>query len=67
VTNKQGKDLQETLRDISYQGACVIAAHQYLRAHGKEGYVGADGVCKMNEIDSFRKLGARVFNHFFAQ
>lgn len=59
-------DLDDELKEINYQGACVIAAHQYLKAAGKEGYITPNGVCKSHEIDDFRQLGAAVFNHFFS-
>jgi hypothetical protein len=59
-------DLDNELKEISYQGACVIAAHQYLKAKGSEGYIDAQGHCKANEINDYRKLGSAVFNHFFS-
>lgn len=59
-------DLDEELKEISYQGACVIAAHQYLRANGEEGYLDANGLAKLDQIDAFRKLGAGVFNYYFS-
>ena len=59
-------DLDDELKEISYQGACVIAAHQYLRAKGKEGFIDAQGNVKRNQINEFRALGAGVFNHYFS-
>ncbi len=59
-------DLDDELKEISYQGACVIAAHQYKRAKGLQGYLTPDGQCRREEIQEFRKLGAVVFNHFFS-
>ena len=59
-------DLDEELKEISYKGACVIAAHQYLRAKGNEGYIGVNGRAKIEEIDDFRTLGSAVFNHYFS-
>jgi hypothetical protein len=59
-------DLDDELKVISYQGACVIAAHQYLKAKRREGYINKTGLCKVEEINEFRKLGAAVFNHFQA-
>lgn len=57
-------DLDDELKFISYQGACVIAAHQYLRANGEQGYIDDQGKCKTGDIDYFRNLGAGIFNHF---
>lgn len=60
-------DLDEALKEISYLGTCVIAAHQYLRAQGMEGYIDADGKCKVGEIEDFRTLGSAVFNQQFSK
>ena len=65
VDTRGNIDLDDELKEISYQGACVIAAHQYLRAHGEEGYLDAEGKAKLDQIDEFRVLGAGVFNYYF--
>ena len=36
-----GAPVPEDLKDIFWEGACVIAAHQFLTANGKSGYVDA--------------------------
>lgn len=59
-------DLDDELKEISYQGACVIAAHQYLRANKEEGYLDAEGNAKIGQIEEFRALGAGVFNYYFS-
>ncbi|MFO7922884.1 MAG: hypothetical protein R6U58_04260 [Bacteroidales bacterium] len=38
VSARGGVPLDDELRAVNYEGACVIAAHQYLRAKGEEGY-----------------------------
>jgi hypothetical protein len=38
VSARGGFELDDELRLASYHGACVIAAHQYMRAKGEEGY-----------------------------
>lgn len=60
-------DLDEDLKEISYLGACVIAAHQYLRAKGEEGYIDAQGKVKQNQIQKFRALGSGIFNYYFSK
>lgn len=60
-------DLDDELKEISWMGACVIAAHQYLRANGEEGYVDRSGQVKKDQINEFRDLGAAVFNHYFSK
>lgn len=59
-------DLDEELKKINYMGACVIAAHQYLRAKGAEGYADVNGKVKRDQIDEFRSLGSAVFNYYFS-
>jgi len=59
-------DLDDELKAISYFGACVIAAHQYLKAQGHEGYIDSKGNCKVKKIEDFRTLGSAVFNHYFS-
>jgi hypothetical protein len=58
------------LKDIFYEGACVIAAHQFLTAHEETGYVDVNG--KLNpgygspedRIGAFTKLGDRVIRKY---
>ncbi len=38
VSARGGVPLDDELRAVNYEGACVVAAHQYLRAQGEEGY-----------------------------
>ena len=59
-------DLDDELKDISYQGACVIAAHQYLKAQEEQGYIDHNGNCQVGKIDYFRELGSAVFNYYFS-
>ena len=46
VDTRGGVDLDDELKEISFKGACVTAAHQYLVAQGEEGYVDAQGNAK---------------------
>ncbi len=66
VDTRGNIDLDDELKEISYLGACVIAAHQYHRAKGKEGYIDSNGNVKRNQLNEFRTLGAGVFNHYFS-
>ena len=36
-------DVPASVREIFWEGACVVAAHQFLSLHGECGYVDADG------------------------
>ena len=60
-----GIDLDDELKQINYEGTAVIAAHQYLLARGKEGYL-LNGVAKTDEKASFVELGKAVIAKFLA-
>ena len=62
-----GVDLDEELERTGFEGACIIAAHQYLIAKGEQGYLNADGVAKTKEYDSFVELGQAVISHFIGE
>lgn len=64
VSCSNGVDLDEDMEQIGYEGACIIAAHQYLIAKGEQGYLNADGDAKTKEYDAFVELGQAVINHF---
>ena len=64
VTCGNGVELDAELEQIGFEGACIIAAHQYLIAKGEEGYLNANGVAKTNEYDAFAKLGNAVIGYF---
>ncbi len=60
-----GVDLDEELKQINYEGAAVVAAHQYLVANDKEGYL-KDGIAKTGEKAYFIELGKAVIAKFLA-
>lgn len=64
VSCRNGVELDEELNQIGYEGACIIAAHQYLLAKGEEGFLRADGSGKTAEYDVFVKLGNAVIKNF---
>jgi hypothetical protein len=65
-----GEPVPEDLRDIFWEGACVIAAHQFLGANGKSGYVDAYGEPAPSysspdaRIKAFARLGAAVIEKY---
>ena len=67
-----GAPIPEALKDIFWEGACVVAAHQFLTANGKGGYVGAGGEPDPSyangeaRIRAFAGLGARVIDRYLA-
>ncbi|WP_167619555.1 PHP domain-containing protein [Maribellus sediminis] len=60
-----GIDLDDELKQINYEGTAVIAAHQYLLANGKEGYL-KNGIAKTDEKADFIELGKAVIAKFLA-
>ncbi len=64
VSCRNGVELDGELNQIGYEGACIIAAHQYLVAKGEEGFLRADGSGKTAEYDSFVELGQAVIEKF---
>ncbi len=64
VTAGGNTELDDNLKRIGYEGACVTAAHQYLRAKGETGYISDEGLPRVSEKDDFIKLGRAVIEHF---
>jgi hypothetical protein len=64
VTARGSVPLDESLKKISWEGACVVAAHQYLRAHGRQGYVLSDGNPSKDQRNELAKIGHLVIEYF---
>ncbi len=58
-------ELDATLNMISYHGAAVIAAHQYLRFKGEQGYVDSSGKAKTEERSNYELLGKAIISYYF--
>ena len=66
VSCREGKPLDQELLSISYRGTSVIAAHQYLHAQGREGYIRVDGTARTDEKEYFEQLGDAVIRKFIS-
>jgi hypothetical protein len=64
VSARGSKPLDESLKKIAWEGACVIAAHQYLRANGRQGYVLPDGTHSIKQMRELINLGQLVIEYF---
>jgi hypothetical protein len=64
VTTRGSIPLDESLKKIAWEGACVIAAHQYLRADGRQGYVLPDGTHSINQMRELINLGQLVIEYY---
>lgn len=65
-----GEPIPEDIKDIFWEGACVVMAHQYLTMSGKEGFVDASGnpnaqyASSEERIEAFRRLGAGIYARY---
>ncbi len=66
ITVKVNKDKELTpeLKKVSYEGCCILAAHQYLVARGDRGFVDGRGKLEIDNQDYFRDLGNAVIKEF---
>jgi hypothetical protein len=61
---RNNQPLDRELKKISYEGCCVIAAHQYLHARGLPGYVDERGLAHQDRMEEFTSLGKSVIEQF---
>lgn len=65
-----GAPIPEAIKEIFWEGACVVAAHQYLGYIGEPGFVDSNGVPNRSyatadeRIDAFARLGAAVIEAY---
>lgn len=59
--------LPDNLKEVSYQGACVIAAHQYLHAKGKMGFVNLNGQRSIYSVEELARFGNAIIKYFIAK
>jgi hypothetical protein len=64
VKVNKDKDLTPELKKVSYEGCCILAAHQYLVALGQEGFVGAGGQLDIDNQDYYMDLGNAIIKEF---
>jgi hypothetical protein len=67
VYSGNGHELSDNLKKIGYEGTCIIAAHQYLIAKGKAGFLHHNRKAKLEERDYFIDLGNAVIKYFVNQ
>lgn len=63
VSCRGGVPLDKELMEINYEGAAVIAAHQYLHSRGEEGYL-KGRKARTDEKEEFVELGKAVIAYF---
>lgn len=63
VMTRGGREPDSFLKTISWKGACVIAAHQYLRSHGQPGYA-LSGKPAGELRAEYEKIGEAVIEYY---
>ncbi len=63
VSCSGGYPLDDELLNINYEGAAIIAAHQYLIARGEAGYL-SGRIAKIDQRQRFVTLGKAVIDYF---
>jgi hypothetical protein len=64
-------DVPDDLRAVFWEGACTVAAHQFLCLHGERGFVDGNGNPNPNyasadeRIRAFAKIGAAVIERYY--
>jgi len=66
LTTRDGKFLDDELLSISYEGASIIAAHQYYRCRGEQGYLDINGNPRKKRMNEFITLGKAVIQKFIS-
>lgn len=62
----QGRPIPDEIRAIFWEGTCVLAAHQFLCAHGQCGFVDSGNHPNPNyPIEMLSRMGASVLRRYF--
>jgi hypothetical protein len=64
VTGRGGERLNDFLLKTAWEGTCVIAAHQYLRAHRRQGFVLGNGKPSTGQRTELIGLGRVVIEYY---
>jgi hypothetical protein len=64
VTSRGQERLDDSLKRISWESVCVLAAHQYLRAQGRQGYVLENGTPSVKQKKDLASLGQVVIEYY---
>ena len=64
VKVNKDQDLSPEMKKVSYEGCCVLAAHQYLVVRGQQGFVDTQGKLDIDNQDYYRDLGNAIIKEF---
>lgn len=62
--DKRGSHLSDVLAKINFEGASIVAAHQYLTARGETGFLDHDGMAVMDSREDLIQLGTALIHYF---
>jgi hypothetical protein len=66
VTARGSEAIDDELKHITWESTCVIAAHQYLREKGMQGYILPDGTPSVKQMRELAFLGRLVIEFFLS-
>lgn len=64
LKDKQGYQLSTLLKKINYEGACILAAHQYSKVRYGEGYLDTNGIPVPGRREEYTLLGKGLLNNY---
>jgi hypothetical protein len=64
IQARNHEPLDVGIKALVYYSACILAAHQYLVAKGKDGYLTKEGFPRLEKQDEFVTLGNAVIRYF---
>lgn len=64
VTSRGSAELDEGLKKTGWDGVCLVAAHQYLRAQGRQGFILPDGKPSLEQKENLSLLGHMIIEYF---
>jgi hypothetical protein len=67
ITARGSEKLDDEMKRIAWESVCVIAAHQYLRAKGMQGYVLPDTTPSVDQKQELAWLGKLVIEFFLSK
>jgi hypothetical protein len=67
VTARGSEKIDDEMKLIAWESVCVIAAHQYLRAKGMQGYVLPDVTPSVDQKRELALLGRLVIEFFLSK
>lgn len=67
VDCRGNRELDAALKLIAFNGAAVVAAHQYLHVNGEKGYVNSRGEADTEERSYYEILGKALISYYFNQ